>query len=486
MKKRALWGAVSPFAIGLLLMPSAFATSLDYAKSIGQIEMGDTVNYVIEATSDGGYVVGGQTLQCLKYEDGGVEKGDGDNPGPEVVLFSECEEYYGGDVNKTSTTDYLIERFCGGGRGASGYYYSIICLDYMAKFKQDGTKEWLTLIDDDSKPVAVGETNTDYRLLTMTGSLYTFAKTDGAESISTQIDTYYVKDAIINNNGTILAYDDDGIELFGVNGQVTKSLEEEYDETSGTYYYIDNPPFAKPLVRTDNGFITFEIKESLKPETNSWTIDKVSIVEVSQDLQTVTPIMEITEADAIESGIEIYAVLSADRNGNVLLMAETLEPEADSGEYGIYLVTIDKDGEMVEMKPVEEVVTLPDDGQTDDEDPIILDDFTLVMPASRKLVHLSPNLEVSESYDLGEGEMISDVVVLKDGSLAGVGYSTASTANYTVDGGMNGTYLRLAAKGNTPSAINPNTFDDSGVLTLGAGAIVVVAAAGAAILYKRR
>ena len=59
MKKRAIFGVgAASLAVGLLSASGAFASSLDYAMSVGQVEMGDTVNYVIEATSDGGYIAG--------------------------------------------------------------------------------------------------------------------------------------------------------------------------------------------------------------------------------------------------------------------------------------------------------------------------------------------------------------------------------------------------------------------------------------------
>ena len=64
--KRLVFGLGASLAVGLLSTTGVFASSLDYAKSVGQVDMADTGNFVIEATSDGGYVVGGQTVQCFK------------------------------------------------------------------------------------------------------------------------------------------------------------------------------------------------------------------------------------------------------------------------------------------------------------------------------------------------------------------------------------------------------------------------------------
>lgn len=59
--------ASAVLSAGVLAASSAFAVDLlDYANSVGQVDEADTVNWVIGATSDGGYVAGGQTVQCFK------------------------------------------------------------------------------------------------------------------------------------------------------------------------------------------------------------------------------------------------------------------------------------------------------------------------------------------------------------------------------------------------------------------------------------
>ena len=63
MNKRVMFGVGATVATALLSVSGvAFADGLDYAMSVGQVDMADTANYVIEATSDGGYVAGGQTV----------------------------------------------------------------------------------------------------------------------------------------------------------------------------------------------------------------------------------------------------------------------------------------------------------------------------------------------------------------------------------------------------------------------------------------
>ena len=490
MKKRAFWGAAAPLAIGLLLTPSAFASSLDYAKSIGQIEMGDTINYVIEATSDGGYVVGGRTLICLKYEyeeeDGGV-RGQEEPEGVGVPI-SECMEY--NDMSSDTSISTLFDWTCSderGGKGGTVRYYDLECFDYIAKFQQNGSKEWLTLIDDASQPVAVGETTSDYRLLTEKGELFTFAKANGSEGLNSEIDVNRIYDAIINNDGTIIAAirsEMSGIVLFGRNGQYAGGLTNEISDTSEIVYGVDYTPGMSPLVRTKDGIVALKIRRDYNPSTDEMTLSKVSVEKISTDLQVKTPIVEYSAQDLEENGIRTAQVLSADQDGNVLLAA-AVQDEAGGDSYNSKLISINKDGEIIAMKNTEDVIPIPNSSITPDNMPRVLDDFTFVIPTSSKLIHLSPSLEVADAYELGSGEIIYDIVALKDGSLAGVGRSTASTANYTVDGGMNGTYLRLAAK--KPSgATNPNTLDDANIFALGGDVAVAVIAGAAMMLGKRR
>lgn len=63
--KKAIVGAGALLAASILPVANVFAIDpLDYAKSVGSIGGADTINWAVEATSDGGYVVGGQTVGC--------------------------------------------------------------------------------------------------------------------------------------------------------------------------------------------------------------------------------------------------------------------------------------------------------------------------------------------------------------------------------------------------------------------------------------
>ena len=111
--KRVLTGTFALLVATLLSTANVFARDnvLDYANSIGQVSDGDTMNRVVEATSDGGYIVGGQAAVCIKYkrpiayvEDFhllGIDDDEG-----EVVSMAECEEWYDGWSPKTSSMSF--------------------------------------------------------------------------------------------------------------------------------------------------------------------------------------------------------------------------------------------------------------------------------------------------------------------------------------------------------------------------------------------
>ncbi len=511
--------------------------------------MADTANYVVEATSDGGYVAGGQTVQCFKEEYGAVAKksavaaGGWINRGiPDdavAVMMSECEEYfedhsyaeelgsYKGKVDTPtnavtaakkdatltagSDSGTLLEDICGyyrpgnGGPKASGdaaafsgtlpsvrlaeydenAYYNYYCVDYIAKFKQDGTKEWLTTIRNGDMPAAVGETSSDYRLITENGMLYTFAKTSGDGEDEIYTDAYSVNDAIINNDGSIVVVMSSGsvgiMDDEGVGGKILDDVETDttYDE-----YDVYSSPVGRPIVRTDDGFIITSNHWEMTgtdPDTGEeiWE-ESLNIVKVSNDLETVTTIASLTEDD-LEGVDAIYAV-SATPEGDVALIVVAYDEDED--EYTPMMVTINKDGEAIAAKPLDEMMTIdPDDY---DDMPLILDNLTIVDPVTKKLTRYNADLTEIDSYDLGDGEMVYDAVVLTDSSMAAVGLSTASTDNYTVDGNVNGTYLRLAATKAASDTTNPQTGDDVNIFAISSVFAAIVAAGLGVLITKRR
>ena len=520
--KRKILSTSAVLAAVLLTPGGAFAASgLDYAMSVGQVDMGDTVNYVVEATSDGGYVAGGQTIQCFRVNQSSLPNTYNFNNNDNSWLFEQgelapmedCIEYYSqtgvldldtindgkisvkadGDYepyfydycSRPNNNSYLPNNLSGESSAGleavePGYYYDFACVDYIAKFKQDGTKEWLSTIKDGDIPVAVGETSADYRLLTRYGMLYTFAKTNGDAGSNTDLDMR-IKDAIINQNGTTTVYTTDGFALVGTNGQIVKELE-EHNSQDGIEAYGMEISYGKPMVRSQNGFITVHIVQTpvVDAETGDTTYEGTySIVEVSTDLNTVTPIAEFSIAEIMEGG-EIMVPMSVDQDNNIAVVVGNINEGINTASAAV----LNKDGDVIATGNLSDLASLVTPEGTDS--PRALDGFIIVDPVNQRLVRFSPELKITDTYSLGEGEMVYDAVLLNDGSVAAVGRATASTDNYTVDGGMNGTYLRLAAAKNTNGTNNPNTLDDTEVFALGGGVAVAVVAGAAVMLGKRR
>ena len=88
---------------------------------------------------------------------------------------------------------------------------------------------------------------------------------------------------------------------------------------------------------------------------------------------------------------------------------------------------------------------------------------------------------------MAESEIIYDATLLTDKSMAAVGRSSISTNNYTVDGGINGTYLRIitAKSSDNGNETNPNTDDEIAAYLVGGGMIVAIIT-GVGLLVGRR
>ncbi len=516
--KRAIIGVGAVLSAGVLSVSSAFATDpLDYANSVGQIDDADTYNWVIEATSDGGYIAGGQTVGCFKEEMGDVRLDKyGSNYYGEATDMQECLDYFEAHPDSVwwNTDGSLIEEFCGnsggsveelnsagttkvvadeeGGRGASDdYYYFYSCVDYAAKFKQDGTKEWLTPVENGVMPVAVGETNNDYRLITADGTVHTMSKTDGSEGITGQLDLDgdYLIDAIVNQDGTTTTYGSyDGLSVFGANGNYIRGID-KYAEDENTTTYIGNDligsGLSKGLVKSENGFLTaritteYTVDEQTGDEQASYTVE---IVEISPDLKTITPIVTIPATS--DEAMEFVAPLSTDDNGNIMALAYTFDDTSD--ELTMQIVSYDNSGNQIAAKSVDEIFDMDAIENGGVDEPTFLDGFTVMDTTTNSLRRLSPQLEDVYSYQLADGETINDVVLLTDGSLAGVGGSTESTSNYNVSGSMNGTYLRMAKVTATNGTTNPQTGDEIKLYAAVAAFVVLSAGAFAFKGLKRR
>lgn len=462
--KRAIFGIGAVLSAGVLAASSAFAVDpLDYANSVGQVDEADTVNWVIGATSDGGYVAGGQTVQCFKqanmvetFSSYGGRGGSGDYA--DAVSMLECVEYFeehpdevwwnkeeslvnqicgsGGSVEKL--TDSSVETFSGGGsveaftagRGAADGYYFYSCVDYITKIKQNGDKEWLTTLDTGETPIAVGETNGDYRLITERGEVYTVNKSDGADGIVGSISSNYsyFDDAIVNKDGTTIADSrwDGGVTLYAANGSVVRRMRDlnvKPDDVGDQVVHYIEPGMiegaVKPLVKSADGGIlaaryvvtVSEIDEEGEPE---YSDARLEIVKLSSDLRTATPVVTITAEDAEESGIDIVLPISSDSDGNIMAFTSIYNEESGSSE--TYVVSYDKTGKQLAAKKVQDVLGVTDEQMEemmDDPDvyaskaPKVLSEFSVMDPINNKLRRLSPQLTDVYSYTLAKAKQLT-------------------------------------------------------------------------------
>ena len=516
MKKRAILGVSALLAVAVLPVANVFAadSALDYANSIGQIENGDTINRVVEATSDGGYIVGGQTVGCIKYEleiikEDLYQEQDAEAKLAEKQLMpidyvfatlQECEDYFaeqetGGTIARTKSGVSLVEEICGGMMAPKDYLsdanvreaedeeteevepvyaYDYICMDYVAKFKQDGANEWLETINDNDEPFAVGETNSDYRMLTKSGSLYTFDKASGEEGIATRIDGPWFKAAKFDSDGSLYIIGDRALVKYGKNGQEVAALPNSSDG--------DTRFFANKIVMNGEIYVN---RETYNSETDSYVEE---IVKVSKDLGTVTPIITVPE------GKNVY-VVSSDDEGNFLTLecdalAETVLADAltkaDDGEEKVDCCTIrshDEDGEVLaEEADIERESISPD---------AFLDGYVIYDYEANTIAKMNKNLEPEFIYTLDDGEIVYNVTTLNDGSTVAVGYSTNSTANYEVAGAQNGIQLRLGSAKNTTDPTgdnpsNPSTLDNAHIFVISGAAILAGAAFFAKKMFGRR
>ncbi|MBR0133939.1 hypothetical protein IJM16_01600 [Candidatus Saccharibacteria bacterium] len=499
--KRVLKSTAAVLMAAFLPVAGVFASSgnpLDYANSIGQVRESDTVNRVVEATADGGYVVGGQIIVCEKrpiiedpyYGDiNGSVMGDNDEGGDssgeesEFVPAKECLDYYGSDFSISSDSgnlsDFSLLCEMGGVKDGSissteperEYYYNISCANYIAKFKKDGTREWLTSFENDDKLLAVGETSNDYRLLTSKGIIL-IADKNGTEKepIESGINSNIVS-AKIDRDGTIfVSYFFLGICKFGLDGKAIACIPED-DSSSKTYYSDEESGYFLM-----NGEVIANYYDSKTSRTG--------VVKITKDLKTVTTVIESPE----DNPNIYYSVVSNDADGNLLVVRSTFE-DADDDESDLALLSIDKNGEIVAEKKLteEQKKKLVDDVN-------ILPGFAAFDRVNNKLIKLDMNLDETFSYQFGDDELVFSSTFLDDGSVVAVGGSTTSNENYDIDGSMNGIQIRLDVSGSgDPEPVdvadmvdNPKTLDEMSAFMMIGGAVIAIAGVAARKMLVRR
>ena len=495
-------GTFALLAATLLSTANVFAGEnyLDYANSIGQVKNGDTINRVVEATSDGGYVVGGQTVACMRQEllmvrierdpNMTFESLDDDDdldaePEIEYVSIEECLEYFENQHSSKGVAALWSTDFSCAGDIATlpevsslsdddekEYEYWVECVDYIAKFKKDGTREWLTPVEGDRTPLAVGESPNDFRLFVEGGDMYTVSKSgDNASMISVAVPSNeHLRASKIDRDGSLYVSYGDFLCKYGVDGVQIICIPAEDDIDKA--YWNDAAGF---IVMNGDIYMYY----SYYGENEEW-----GVVKISKDLLTVTKLISTTGNDDVE-----YYVISGDAEGNVLVMKEyqdTIEATADDDEEeAAVLLSLNSDGEILAEKSINDIEVR----SLFFGDAMFMPGYVLYDKVSKSIIKFNKYLEVELKHDLSDGEEIAGSVVLDDGSIILVGGSTSSNSNYNVAGNMNGIQIRLDAAGvdddepviDGGNVVNPSTIDNIRCYA-GAGLVVI---AGAALLKNK-
>ena len=583
MNKRVLARSGSFIAAATLLATSLSsgvmaASKVELAKNIDDFSF-KTVAYKTEATTDGGYIVGGKTIVCAKTLTAQVAdtnlhmRTQSSTPSAgalapfEIVDIDECnkaslapadekpvvppaqdelegtsatqssEDTTAGDDSEggisasiesedNTIADQLNEQepkqeaeqepkqeaepidlaaifddVCSGtGESASasnqlssddGATYSYECVDYMSKYTSAGKSVWAKIIYDNTDILGVGETSTDYRLMTINGDVYTFTKDKGEmSSLHLQYegeDLNYVfdeeGDIIVNNDGTLIVSDDEGLALFDKSGDFVRAFEPddgwEYDSFSN---YVSNS------VSVSGGKILM-IREK---EDDSKIGYKAEIVEVSKDLKTVKKRLPGISG-SVESGqVTMRYPMGGNKNGDMIVLAGTITQPKDSEKSttSFRYESYDKDNKLIGTYDMGNEVTKvfmngyvaynvdglfgghgDDIADIDEAEKAAQDSDS----GSKKLEFYTRTLEYIGSYQIANSDEINDYTVLNNGTLVAVGATQEENS-------PNGLRAHLAAAVTTKPVANPSTIDNVQLVILLSGA----AALGAAVLTRKK
>jgi hypothetical protein len=452
---------------------------LDYANSIGQIDNHDTYNYVVNKTSDGGYVVGGATQFCVEYWGVGRDKiilsgTEEDNIKiiPDEVCMNDDSGVIPKGVTLNADEPLLLHRF--------------EPVNYIAKFKKNGTKQWSTLVDSIEEPILISETANDYRLLTRDNKAYTVSKSgERGEVINYEI-VKYENDSYngikFGANGYLYVAYSDWIERYDLAGKYAGHLgrlpdePRNYDETITSYHFDD-------LTMNDDGiYATRNIHGSA---INSGQTD---IVRISLDFSTVSSICVFQESDGGDQ------ILSADSEGNVLARIDTYYAIDNLVALrGCSYQSFDKDGNLLARKEK----SLDGCLSNNQDEYGFMDGYLVYDDYGGKIIRkYNKYFEVEFVHAREDAEIINDLVVLDDGSVIVVGASSESNDMYEITGAANGIQIRLGGLPTEPDAepvpiddggvTNPKTFDGLELFAVMGLAIVIMAGFAARKVFVRR
>lgn len=574
MNKRVLARSGSFIAAATLLATSLSsgvmaASKVELAKNIDDFSF-KTVAYKTEATTDGGYIVGGKTIVCAKTLTAQVAntylnmKAQSSTPSAdalapfEIVDIDECnkaslapadekpvvppaqdelegtsatqsnegtttgDDSEGGmnvsiESEDNTTADQLNEQepkqeaeqepkqeaepidlaaifddVCSGtGESASasnqlssddGATYSYECVDYMAKYTSAGKSVWTKIIYDNMDILGVGETSSDYRLVTTEGDVYTFEKAAGEmDSYNLELDgpVDYDGSIIVNNNGSIIVSSDNSASLYSRTGKYVRDFERSEDDD--WQYEIGGLVASNQLSTSGDKILAVRQKRG-----ESSSDIKMEIVEISNDLKTITKRMDAIRGSIEDKNATMLVPLGGNKGGDMVVLALTMTQDADGKTKNSYAYeSYDKNNKLIGTLKMDKLdkmflndyvayrtnLSLGGNGADPDDIDVTEDKDEVV----QELYYYSRTLELLGTYGITSAEEINDYTVLNNGALVLVGATQEENS-------PNGLRAHLAAAVTTKPVANPSTIDNVQLVILLSGA----AALGAAVLARKK
>lgn len=483
------------------------ASKYDLAKHVDEFDM-QTLGYKVVATSDGGYIVGGKTITCLAYDANKISKEKESAPsveedGYKFVDYEECAKHQNaeGETTPTAEKEYELPNiydYCNShsiildgpiedtigdaisyaaqeateGTSANAaadedsdegageieepaLTYSLECMDYMAKYDKNGKGLWMTPVEDASNIIAVGETNSDYRMLTDYGYIYMFEKADGADDRIGYDGVAF--SAKFNADGSLVSMNNEGIHLYSKNGNYVRSFELDHDAYEYTNVIVNNNGIL--VSRTDD--------------------EKGEVLSISDDLKTTKNRMTTQNGEPI--------AMSINNNGDIIIARVAIDLETGKVREVLF-ESFDKDDKKLGQLSY---------GEDDKIEFMFVNNFVATNKISliknslvggfgadeendaEFIAMYSRDLKETARATVSEDEIINDVTILKNGTLVTAGGVVNSDSN-------NGLRIHLAAATSevkpASNVKNPETGD--GIQF--AGMIGGIAALGAVVLLGKK
>ena len=466
--------AAIAFTAASLAGGASAASKYDLAKNLDEFDM-QTVGMRVESTSDGGYIVAGKFIGCIKEAPAPRGRNDSAYESREILDFSECTKYSGITEDQYGIYDYCIDNTS----DEELYYYPgdypevenddddlpriVRCLDYVAKYDKNGKAIWMTPTVDYSTILTVGESSDSYMMYTYNNGIHTLDKETGEDSF-TYLWEENVYNAKFNPDGSLILADHRGLYLYDKTAQPIRTL----SYTSNDYSY---DTFGASII-SGGKIVTSRHNE----ETGA-----TEIVEISDDLQSIT--VRLSSSDR-----NIVPVAGNDEGDLIVYDIEYL----NNNDYILTIMSYDKNNQLIALIEDPKEVLYFLNGYVATNDTLIAEmhygGFGGDDDASAPyLAMYSRELKEAARVTLSNAELVNDSTILNNGTLVTAGGIIGGSTS-----DENGLRIHLAAatnSGNSGSGQgagatvnNPKTDDNIVKIALTGG----IAMLGGIVLISRK